>query len=479
MKNILYKNRKILLFIVCILAVAVGVLLSRMGMKEAISLLGFLFVLLFLKIRKWMLSIVVFLIIATPGPLDNLFPSAWIGPASELGANMIPIISFVDFLMIFSIVKYCKKENYGWNVIFILFFLLEASVFLSFLNGYFTVSQEQKPALFLGGMFIRLVLVFIFVYGSVNNFSDIKKVLWGFVLGVWGLLPNAIYTSFIENKYSRLTAGTYGLNIFGNILVFFALIFIITQAGVTGKLKKYSLLFTGILCVTGFVMTGTRMSVLAFLLGILMLLILCGIKMRKKILIVFTGCMVLFLSIHFTPREFVESRDRISAVSSKNYFEGRTFHFREYLWRATGQMIKEHPLFGIGPGQWNFTRYRYGVKENELLDSHNGYLQIMAEYGIFAFFFYCLIFLYGILRGIKGLWMIYRRSEDAYFLENYFLICGLMVGLLSWCFTDFTNSGIMKNRVHVIIWITMFVLLKLPRIVQKEEAACRTLTDEK
>lgn len=57
---------------------------------------------------------------------------------------------------------------------------------------------------------------------------------------------------------------------------------------------------------------------------------------------------------------------------------------RTNIWSATGQMIKDHPWLGVGLGayQYAYTRYDPSSGAQRVEQSHNDYLQIVADGGI-------------------------------------------------------------------------------------------------
>lgn len=57
---------------------------------------------------------------------------------------------------------------------------------------------------------------------------------------------------------------------------------------------------------------------------------------------------------------------------------------RRLIWRATAQMIKDHPLWGVGLGAYPlaYTRYDPSSGMQRVEQSHNDYLQIVADAGL-------------------------------------------------------------------------------------------------
>jgi O-antigen ligase len=81
---------------------------------------------------------------------------------------------------------------------------------------------------------------------------------------------------------------------------------------------------------------------------------------------------------------------------------GERFSRRE-IWSATGQLIKDHPYTGVGLGafQFAYTRYDQSSGVQRVEQSHNDYLQIVADAGlvggVIALAFLILLFARGFL----------------------------------------------------------------------------------
>jgi O-antigen ligase len=77
---------------------------------------------------------------------------------------------------------------------------------------------------------------------------------------------------------------------------------------------------------------------------------------------------------------------------------------RRDIWNASWQMIKAHPIVGVGLGafQFAYTRYDLSSGSQRVEQSHNDYLQILADGGVIggvlALAFLELLFLHGFLQ---------------------------------------------------------------------------------
>lgn len=88
---------------------------------------------------------------------------------------------------------------------------------------------------------------------------------------------------------------------------------------------------------------------------------------------------------------------------------GKSLSFRWQYWAATTQMIKDHPLFGCGPGNFRYAYLQYKLPQasEEVSDPHNFVLELTATAGIPA----GLIFSLGLLATVGQLVGISWRGE--------------------------------------------------------------------
>ncbi len=62
----------------------------------------------------------------------------------------------------------------------------------------------------------------------------------------------------------------------------------------------------------------------------------------------------------------------------------KTMTFRWYYWTASAEMIADHPLYGVGPGNFaqNYLQYRRPAAEEEIKAPHNLFVHAAAQYGL-------------------------------------------------------------------------------------------------
>ena len=136
-------------------------------------------------------------------------------------------------------------------------------------------------------------------------------------------------------------------------------------------------------------------------------------------------------------------------------------------WKKTVQMIEEHPLAGVGPGNWMINYPKYGLTGSHaeygdlsFREPHNDYLWIWAESGIFALLFYIFYLLSMVVTAMK---IIYSKLFSTH--EKMIAACSLF-GIL--CYMIISVFSFPKERIEHILILGLFssfiLTLHFPRI---------------
>ena len=105
---------------------------------------------------------------------------------------------------------------------------------------------------------------------------------------------------------------------------------------------------------------------------------------RFSVVALFCLCLVLVFFI-FNRISMVSHMSGLQKNNSLSV-ELNSWQSRESVWRSTAEMIKEHPLTGVGLGNYelSFPQYR-GAGMDKLVDyAHNDFIQFVAEVGVFG-----------------------------------------------------------------------------------------------
>ena len=416
------------------------------------------------KIRWYLLP---FVLLTIPPNMDDIFPSTYIGYIYERGAARIPIFGNVDIslILLYFILKNEKRisldqDNKNSKTTRVLKFTSLILIAVSILSAVraFGISDNYHNAAIVKGtfMFFRMYFIQLIISLLFKSKNNINEFIVGASLSSVLLFATALYNTLSKGA-SRLQ-GAFGMNVYGNFMVLLSVLFL-AAFNINENKGKRKIMIIGILVsILQLFLTGTRMAVLALGFGIVIYLLLSRIKIRKKIIIVASIVISIGLGSIMNLSYFNNAIERIrEMVLYKEYLAEvelsttTTLGTRLILWNATATMIKEHLYLGVGPSMWNFERYNYGVHFNVLLDTHNGYLQILSEYGMLAFVTYLVYLIYCLSKSIKSV----KASKD---INNYNFFLGITVAIITWLLTEFTNAGITKPQIQVFVW-GMFTML--------------------
>lgn len=146
---------------------------------------------------------------------------------------------------------------------------------------------------------------------------------------------------------------------------------------------------------------------------------------NKRVLLGFLIGFVLLLGLIIRMNSSVFQRLDIRAyASSASGIE------RIKIWDKTLSLIKEHPLVGVGAGNWQYNFSKYGIGDIENISKndvsfqrpHNDLLWIIAETGIIGFSLVVLVLAYVFLKSFPAI----RKGNTKVVLLFSFL-CGLVV----------------------------------------------------
>lgn len=178
---------------------------------------------------------------------------------------------------------------------------------------------------------------------------------------------------------------------------------------------------------------------------------------KKHRLFLGTGLMVttlVFAGIIFSGGGEKEQTyfDRLKTITKPNSGNNS---FRLRAWDATLEMIADHPLTGVGAGNWKihsqkyFTDKNFKQTETNWIRPHNDYLWAMAERGLFGFILFIALFGIAIYYAVKLL-----LSNNSH-LSTKVTVLLLFSGLVSYMFDSFFNFP--YERINHQVYLTIFI----------------------
>jgi O-antigen ligase len=194
----------------------------------------------------------------------------------------------------------------------------------------------------------------------------------------------------------------------------------------------------------GLVISGSRGGIVSLAAGMIFLLLIAwpgaSDRERRGRLLARAGIAAALLAVTLSGAMLLVGSDRLvenfGQLSAEAPQQEPGAHFnRSNIWRATAQMIKDHPVIGVGLGAYSlaYTRYDPSSGSGRVEQAHNDYLHIAAEAGIIgsllALWFIVLLF----ARGFAAAQTRDRRRR------------AIVVGALASCFAIAVHSVVDFN----------------------------------
>lgn len=298
-----------------------------------------------------------------------------------------------------------------------------------------------------------LMLYFVIKYG-INDRKLIKNILNSYIilttiLGIMGIIQ--YFTGFGLNKkfisdYKfgakiRIAATLDNPNSYAAFLILIIFPLIILAIAEKNKIKKILYSFISLLVLVNIVFTGSRNALLAFIIGCIILSIIYNWK--SIYILIISGVISLF--IPQVSKRIMEISDPTENLS------------RIKLWATAFKMIKEHPLLGVGNGNFVSLYDSYVKKYPELLypdyhrmPSHNSYLKVESELGIIGIISFLGIIIFSISKMIK-----YIRIEKENFYNLFFK--GFLASVIAFLFMNISDNLFFVPKVTTYFWIIVAV----------------------
>jgi O-antigen ligase len=187
------------------------------------------------------------------------------------------------------------------------------------------------------------------------------------------------------------------------------------------------------------------------------------LRLRRRVrYLVFVSAVVVPVTLFF-------SSSPLWRLVQPGYGDRVSEELRLLAWSAGLQMIREHPLVGVGLGNFKPLMGQYmdpGMRFDLLPDAaefrsiaHNGYIGVAAELGLPALLVYLaiLVFSYRTLERVR------KDTERAGPRLIYQTALGIQAGLIGTGVANFFLSG--EN--HRVLWLMIFMSSVVPGVLRK------------
>lgn len=235
-----------------------------------------------------------------------------------------------------------------------------------------------------------------------------------------------------------------------SILVLFPImLFIINDKNIKNRIL-YSIIF--VLGIVNIVLSWSRNAWLAFALGLLVLSVIYSIKFLFAIM----GAGVVGVIVPFI-------RERLMQLTSSTINGGRI-----KLWKAALKMIKDHPIRGIGNGNFIYMYDEYVKKYPELYEfghsgfpTHNSYLKIWSELGTVGLISFYSTYLIVLVK----MFIINKKHKNEYLGFT----TAIIVSFIAFMFSNLFDNLLFLPKVTTIFILFISLVLSLDFKESKEE----------
>ena len=343
----------------------------------------------------------------------------------------------LPLLVIFAILDFMKeKREPAYYIPLFSLFMVWCAICIVFGAGQ---SQQAVDAVYgMVRLFIIPFILVVIVYNSKMSNRDLDLVLksFCFIAAINGIINVAMA---LRNPTERIGAfwGT-AMTINGYYLLsfFLSIAFVLKEEK---KIQKIVYASCALLIVLGILFTYTRMALLGVFFGFFILIL--KVKKLRKIALFVSIIIILAIPSSMTKRinEGVEG-DSSTLV-------------RTMAWYNSAILIQKHPITGIG---FNTLSHIYKsilpVRSLYAEHSHNLYIRIMLETGVFGFIIFFSLMLSIMYRSYK---ILVRAGP---LREFYFVIFVAVISLLFACLTD---VFIIDHYVGFEFWFLLAFLYKM------------------
>ena len=270
--------------------------------------------------------------------------------------------------------------------------------------------RKNGFATYLGSVIIFYLVAKTINLASLNKFSTYLRVT-SIILVIYGFMQTT-GNDFVtwSNPYNSVI-GTAGNPNFSSAIFAILGTYFLTSAILSIRERSLPLtifdLILSLLLIVSILNTNSLQGVLALIIGVISFVLAILVKYRKKMSYVagFLVAVVMTFGI----------LGMLQTGPLQSYLYKDSVSVRGYYWRAGVEMLKNHPLLGVGID--NYAAYfniyrtfdypiRYGFEVTSS-NAHNTFIQHFATGGIFFGLAYLLIQIYVLVNGIK----LINRSE--------------------------------------------------------------------
>lgn len=300
--------------------------------------------------------------------------------------------------------------------------------------------------------FISYVILFFIIKYDVDDLKIVDNIIGTYIMMAGVLSVLGIYQYFtgfgLNKKFQqgydygvkeRIASTLDNPNNFAAFIILAIFPILMYAIYTKNKIRKACLSALVVLLVINMFLVGSRNAYLAAVIGCIVLIVVYS----KKLIMPFVGFAVLSLLIPMVRRRIIE-------IGSQSQNESRI-----NLWKLALKMIKEHPILGVGNGNYASLYDAYVKKYPKLstpdyhnFPTHNSYLKVWSELGIVGIVSFVGILVSALLK-VRKLIKISKKTKYKY------LFIGFYASMIAFYFMNLIDNLFFVPKTTVFFWIML------------------------
>ncbi|MCB0646440.1 MAG: O-antigen ligase family protein [Saprospiraceae bacterium] len=332
---------------------------------------------------------------------------------------------------------------------------LDLFVSLYIFYNYISLSWTALPSAGLPALQTTFLFGFFYFYfRSMGEGLYSKQVFWM----INGMSLLAIGFALYHTAVAGYTFGLDGDNIYkvatmnGHKNLFSSFAFLLIGVQTYGMFRHKStwwqLTLVAVLFILIVILRSRAALLAVFIFGLILIFALVQGKMkhieRKRFWQILIGSSALFAAALLLLMSTSTTQD-LNKLLPTNFLSTLSGQERSFVWYKTIQQLSDNWLLGSGIGNWkiNFPAlniegaYRLQTMDAVFTRTHNDFLEVFSELGIFGILSFIGIFVLAIVRLLK------KKSDENKFQR--FSLLGLFVGYMIISFFDFPKERVEHN----------------------------------
>jgi O-antigen ligase len=315
----------------------------------------------------------------------------------------VPVLNYIVF----------RRERI---VIIPMMFLMLGLLFVQLVGAFFAVRIDDAFAELLIFL-IEAVVIYVLVINAVRTEKTLKLVILAMMIstvilggiplyqqisgtfdnnyGGYAQIPGRGFSTgegLLEEEVQQRLAGAIGeKNRFAQIMLMLSIICVVQIPTATNKHEKLLAISAATIGFAAATLPFSRGAAVGFVLTILIAVPLKFISIRQLFLMIFLAVLMLIAFPQYTQRlvSIQSIIERATGNSSATTEADGAFMGRQTSMLAALIVYSEHPLFGVGPGQYRYYSQEVGnelgiKRQSGNRQAHNLYLDIAANMGTFG-----------------------------------------------------------------------------------------------